>query len=502
MISLKRKLSILALLCFIPSISMAQTPPLVSTEPLQKLTRTLRGFETELSGVKGLYCPDLDTSHAGRVKESLRHAADILERYRWELTRGRAIARRHFEQVGSALVTQEGKLAHMQDVYAVQDFATNVGKLMLDMVDVTSFGNDLLKAILEKENVLAADKRMAQLRKAVVSLNDAAQAVEGVIGQAPPAIRGKLDPPEKPTTLNTVRQATQNFIGVANSASQYLEAQKKLAQGSITADKLAELKRGLKADVAQLALGLLQSHAESLRAEMSERIRELENIVPREEAVLNAAFRELQRWSSAQDAIEQAVANLRRTQRVFDSIISGYLFIPTGGRSEIQPSFPTAGESLRNLEKLLPGKVEAVVSSVQGFRVEPPITPRLTLPKKEYSPGEAIEVTFAALGCLSGRAWVGLIPAAIPHGSAKTNDEHDRAYRRMGQERAGKLSFTAPATVGSYDLRMNSDSDGVELTSLAFTVSRGREGIALPVPEGVSLQAVMGNVKSEKITIR
>jgi hypothetical protein len=74
----------------------------------------------------------------------------------------------------------------------------------------------------------------------------------------------------------------------------------------------------------------------------------------------------------------------------------------------------------------------------------------------------------------------------------------------MGKETAGKLSFTAPNAEGSYDFRMNSDSAGVELTSIPFAVARTVEAEvrALRVPEGSTLQASIGAIKSAKINIR
>jgi hypothetical protein len=491
-----------ASLVLIPALAAAQNPPLVPAEPVHRLVRSLADLAEELDRVRGYDCPDFDPKQARQVGEGLGQIKDLLEIYRWELNRGWGVARRHFDQVAGTLVRQEGKLARIQKLYAWQDFATSVGKLMLDMIDVTSFGNDLFKAILEKENPFAAEAKIEKLRKVIAFANDAEQGIEGVVSQAPAAIKRELDPPESPTKLGTVRQAAQNFIGAANSAILYLQAQKRAAQGLMNAEKLAELRRGLKADVAQLTLGIFQSYAEHLRAEMNERIRELEGIVPREQEAVSAVFRELQRWSAAQDLIDEALRRVNSTRRLFDAATSAYFIGPVMHRVEPQPKFPTSGESLRHLETLLPAKVSALAGAIQNFRLKRPITPQVLLAKTEYQPGEAIEVKFTAPPCLASRAWLGILPADAPHGSAKRNDQRQLNQRFLRKQKEGTLSFAAPKRAGSYEFRMNSDLDGVEMLSVGFTVSREPEGVVLRVPAGALLQASMGDVKSETIKVR
>ncbi len=95
----------------------------------------------------------------------------------------------------------------------------------------------------------------------------------------------------------------------------------------------------------------------------------------------------------------------------------------------------------------------------------------LTIPKRGYAPGESIVVTFSAPVGLPTNAWVGLIPSSVPHGNEATNDQNDIAYKYLSGKTFGTLEFTAPTKPGSYDFRMNSsDNNGVELTSVSFTV--------------------------------
>ena len=97
----------------------------------------------------------------------------------------------------------------------------------------------------------------------------------------------------------------------------------------------------------------------------------------------------------------------------------------------------------------------------------------LRLDKRSYYVGETINVTFTAPASFPRNAWIGIIPSNIPHGSETTNDQHDIAYKYLEGMTSGVLSFRAPSNPGSYDIRMHdTDSGGVEITSVSFTVTR------------------------------
>jgi outer membrane protein OmpA-like peptidoglycan-associated protein len=114
------------------------------------------------------------------------------------------------------------------------------------------------------------------------------------------------------------------------------------------------------------------------------------------------------------------------------------------------------------------------------FKVAGDYKGTLSLAKKTFAPGEAIEASFTASPGLPRDAWVGVIPSAVPHGSEPVNDEHDIQYLYLETKSAGALSFVAPSAAGSYDLRMNStDSGGVELASVTFTVGGSLSSAAM-----------------------
>jgi len=96
---------------------------------------------------------------------------------------------------------------------------------------------------------------------------------------------------------------------------------------------------------------------------------------------------------------------------------------------------------------------------------------KLSLSKTVFKPGESVSVSFEAPADYSTSAWVGIIPASVKHGSEVENDQHELAYQYLRNRTAGVMVFDAPMQTGKYDFRMhNTDSDGIETASTAFTV--------------------------------
>ena len=106
----------------------------------------------------------------------------------------------------------------------------------------------------------------------------------------------------------------------------------------------------------------------------------------------------------------------------------------------------------------------------------------LTLNKTNYTPGEAISVTFSPATYPSGSAWIGVIPSGIAHGDGDLADQHDSDYEWVSNNPSGVCSLDAPQTAGSYDVRyISSDPGGVELASVTFTVGIGATNAALSI---------------------
>lgn len=128
--------------------------------------------------------------------------------------------------------------------------------------------------------------------------------------------------------------------------------------------------------------------------------------------------------------------------------------------------------------------VPVVPSGGRDYTYTPPPTPTpqtsyppasgggtLSLDKTRFAPGESIVVRFTASANWPSDAWVGIIPASIPHGNEAVNDQHDITYQYLGKRTAGSLTFTAPGS-GNWDFRLHdTDGGGKEFASVTFTVS-------------------------------
>lgn len=96
----------------------------------------------------------------------------------------------------------------------------------------------------------------------------------------------------------------------------------------------------------------------------------------------------------------------------------------------------------------------------------------MQLSKDNLVAGEPFTVSFSTQVKLSKRAWVGIVPSEIPHGSESRNDKHDIAYKHLRGEASGKRKFIAPVKPGMYDMRLHdTDDNGTEIGSISFTVT-------------------------------
>ncbi|MCP4895712.1 MAG: hypothetical protein GY906_01955 [bacterium] len=95
----------------------------------------------------------------------------------------------------------------------------------------------------------------------------------------------------------------------------------------------------------------------------------------------------------------------------------------------------------------------------------------LTLGKTSFAPGDVVEFSFEVPEGLGSRAWVGLIPSGVEHGSAATNDGHDLQYHYLSGKSSGTMQFKAPDESGSYDIRLHDGTGKAnEIASVTFNV--------------------------------
>jgi hypothetical protein len=502
------------LLVVLPEPVGADEPFVVRPEPLARLQKALDGLEQQVSRVKGPGCPDLDPKHAERVAVALAEVEDVLAFYPGLIERIRQTARDHFLQAGGQTVRQEAELARLQYVFAWQDWVLATMKATLDLADVASLGNDIIDTLKSNPKGVAGIVDLARRQQIlgwIGRMNDAAQAAEGALslGEATRAngeswwkaygskegTWGAYKPPDF-SEIEALRQSTQELHGLLESTRRFLAAEP---------SNLAEvIKHGedMQSGLVSFAGSLAQGWGSREHARFAARIGALDGLVRAEQQALRAAWQERRHYASERFKVDVALARLRRIRQAFAVDVRDY-FGPPQFRLWAPPVTTTGGEALRTAEQELPKRVDALVAALSGFTMRPSVKPALTVGRSRFSPGEAMRVRFEAPTCLSQRAWAGIVPAQTPHGSARVNDERtvSSPQRYLMKRREGILSFTAPTAAGSYEVRMNGDSDGIELVAVPFAVS-SEVVVPLDPSPGTTLQAIMGEARSDRITVR
>lgn len=114
-----------------------------------------------------------------------------------------------------------------------------------------------------------------------------------------------------------------------------------------------------------------------------------------------------------------------------------------------------------------------------SFRVEKAIGD-IWLDREEYVTGQTITFNFVTPQGLSPKAWVGVVPSVVPHGSEDTNDKHDTAYVYLNGQTEGQLQIPGPPKPGQWDLRLHdTNKSGNEIGYVTFTVAMAQARLSL-----------------------
>lgn len=132
-------------------------------------------------------------------------------------------------------------------------------------------------------------------------------------------------------------------------------------------------------------------------------------------------------------------------------------------------------EIMEQLEEQIPAENGFIVPEYdQSLRTSDLEITRLETDKRNYAPGEDIKVIIEWNGTPDSSAWVGTVPAEIPHGDEYANDDADIEYYYLSDYGPGEYVFETDLEPGKYTVRINeNDSEGVELAWVSFTVTDG-----------------------------
>ncbi|MBT5305614.1 MAG: hypothetical protein HOL31_11105 [Candidatus Scalindua sp.] len=112
-------------------------------------------------------------------------------------------------------------------------------------------------------------------------------------------------------------------------------------------------------------------------------------------------------------------------------------------------------------------------------------TDSITLSKKIFEPGEPMDIVFTASPQYPHNSWVGLFKSNLPHDGMNANNNHELAYKPLGNKAEGIFAFTAPTKEGEYDFRMFERSNGKEVVTIKFTVAVDKDSASLKLSKRV-----------------
>jgi hypothetical protein len=148
--------------------------------------------------------------------------------------------------------------------------------------------------------------------------------------------------------------------------------------------------------------------------------------------------------------------------------------VQTAPAATLPPPTPTSPAAVT--EEVAPPSpaADAASEGVGGAPVASWSAGTMTLPKTAFTPQEPIIVTLKGDRPLSDSAWVGIVPADTPHGSASEADYHDVDWDYVSGLQEGTTELNAPGASGAYDVRLfdpDQEEGQQELASVSITVA-------------------------------
>jgi hypothetical protein len=117
-------------------------------------------------------------------------------------------------------------------------------------------------------------------------------------------------------------------------------------------------------------------------------------------------------------------------------------------------------------------KLKKPYERIEVLKDAPPqVRPRQSFVDVEFTAinrGQDADLKYHSSDKLTGTAWLGVIPADVPHGDGYENDKYDVVYVYLKGKASGSLEIHIPTNIpqGEYEIRIfDSDSNGREIAS-------------------------------------
>ena len=109
---------------------------------------------------------------------------------------------------------------------------------------------------------------------------------------------------------------------------------------------------------------------------------------------------------------------------------------------------------------------------------------QLKLGKRRFEPTEKITLFYKRSKYFGTNPWIGLFEASAPHKNMNESDNYDIKYCYM-KKTEGNCTFSAPNKEGDYDFRMFERTNGLEVASIGFQVTKQKEAAKTDAPKYV-----------------
>ncbi len=166
---------------------------------------------------------------------------------------------------------------------------------------------------------------------------------------------------------------------------------------------------------------------------------------------------------------------MKKLFAIFLALITVLSLAACGGNTEARTE-TESGDITVNSSEVNVSSVEQdtfnLITADEAKRVSDLSVTAMKMSKERYSYGEEIKVTLKWTGTPDPSAWLGIVPADIPHGDEFVNDDADIEYIYIAEYDGSEFIFNSDIEPGNYTVRLNdNDSGGAELAWCAFTVT-------------------------------
>lgn len=475
-------------IAFLPLAASAQLTPIPANDrDIDRIIAKIRLFEALARQCSTVECPKLDCAQAQELQTRLRDARIHMRYAHYWNKRAADSNMEAFKSVAGESQLASARSARIQTILAYQELVVNIASSLLD---IASVGGNLDEIVNNPK--LLDQKSYPEIAEMLDTFYEGMKDAESLHNRLKEARTDRDFPKPIADLMPALGQLSSDQMNDLKSTTSDIGSLIKAAQEQ-GKDWRKILKEGKGArSIGQIVGRIAKIYADAEIAERSRLVDSLLNDIAASDVTQATLFKELQRSQTRRNKAEDAYLALDRLividkgngsmTRCLLKLKCGSLDLNYASKVRVSPDvevesfqFVTErdrakswGRALLAVNAFLPS-VEQLLSNVPDLGKS--LTTTLRLEKTTFAPGETFAVRFTAEDCLPANSWAGIVPSGISHGTEAGNSANLKSGRfQLRGASEGIMQFTAPAEIGSYDVRMNESTGGFEVTSVSFKV--------------------------------